>query len=183
MTRGPFDWIDCHARRQVLLSLTVVLVVTSAWLVYMDRNLVNPVAPNGIISFELAGSLARSEAILQSWSEQALSAALLIQGFDYLYLFVYPAWFSLAALSLAAQLGGRWQPAGLVTGWLVLVAAPLDALENYALIQQLLHGAGASLAQLALWCALAKFAVVAIATVFLVLAMGAWLARRLFQWS
>ena len=183
MTHGPFNWIDHRARRQVLVSLTVMLVASSAWLAYMDRNLVSPVAPNGIISFELAGSLERSEAILQSWSEHARSAALLIQGFDYLYLFVYPAWFSLAALSLGARLGGRWQSAGLVTGWIVLVATPLDAIENYALIQQLLHGAGAWLAQLALWCALAKFALLAIATVFLLLAMGAWIARRLSSWT
>ena len=88
MTLGPFNWIDHRAQRQVLVILTILLLGSAAWLAYMDRNLVSTAAPNGIISFELAGSLERSQAILQSWSEQARSAALLIQGFDYLYLFM-----------------------------------------------------------------------------------------------
>jgi hypothetical protein len=179
MTRGPFNWIDHRAQRQVLVILTILLLGSSAWLAYMDRNLASTAAPNGIISFELAGSLERSQAILQSWSDQARSAALLIQGFDYLYLFIYPAWFSLVAISLGIRLGGRWQSAGLLSGWIVLVAAPLDAVENYALIQQLLHGANAAQTQLALWCALAKFALLAASATFILLALGIWFARRL----
>ena len=178
---GPFHWIDSGAQHKVLLALTFLLVGSTAWLMYMDQNLVSSAAPNGIVSFELAGSLQRSEAIIQSWSDQARSAALLIQGFDYLYLFIYPAWFSLASVSLGVRLGGRWQSAGLVVGWIVLFAAPFDALENYALIQQLLHGAGAATAKLALWCAIAKFAAIAVSAVFLLLAMGVWTARSMFR--
>lgn len=181
MTHGPFNWIVPRAQRAVLVSLTVMLFCSSAWLSYMDRNLVSAAAPNGIISFELAGSLEQSEAIIQSWSGLAQSAALLIQGFDYLYLFIYPTWFSLAAILLGARLGGRWQSAGLVTGWIVLFTAPLDAVENYALIQQLLQGANAALAQLALWCALPKFALLTVSTAFLLLAVGAWIVRSLGQ--
>ena len=179
MTRGPFKWIDPRAQRPVLVGLTILLVACSAWLIYMDRALVTSAAPNGIISFELAGSLERSEAIMRSWSDHARSSALLIQGFDYLYLIVYPAWFSLAAISLGAVLGRSWQSAGLLTGWLVLVAAPLDAVENYALIQQLLHGAAADQAQLALWCAMAKFALIAVSIGFLLLGTGTYIIRRL----
>lgn len=179
MTHGPFKWIVDRAQPRVLVWLTVLLVGSSAWLIYMDRNLVSSTAPNGIISFELAGSLERSEAIIQSWSDQARSAALLIQGFDYLYLFIYPAWLSLVAVLLGARLGGRWQAAGLVTGWIVLIAAPFDAIENYALIHQLLHGAAAGPAQLALWCALLKFALIAVSIIFLLLALGALTARSL----
>ena len=178
MTRGPFKWIVPRAQRTVLVGLTILLVGSSAWLIYMDRVLVTSAAPNGIISFELAGSLERSEAIIQSWSEQVRSVAMLIQGFDYLYLIIYPAWLSLAAILLAALLGGRWQSAGMLTGCVVLVAAPLDAVENYALIQQLLHGAAAGPAQLALWCALMKFALVTVSMGFLLLGTGAWLVRR-----
>ena len=178
MTYGPFNWIDHRARRPVVLGLTTLLVSSSAWLIYMDRMLVSDAAPNGIISFELAGSLERSEAIIQSWSEPARSAAMLIQGFDYLYLIIYPAWLSLASILLGALLGGRWQSAGMVTGWVVLLAAPLDAVENYALIQQLMSGAAAGLAQLALWCALMKFTLVLMSILFLLLGSGAWIVRR-----
>ena len=178
MTRGPFNWIDQRAQRLVLVSLTIIFVVSSAWLISMDRMLVTPAAPKGIVSFELAGNLERSEAIIQSWSEQVRSVAMLIQGFDYLYLLIYPAWLSLSSIMLGAMLGGRWQSAGLVTGWAVLLAAPLDAVENYALIQQLMHGAAAGSAQLALWCAAAKFALIAWALGFLLVGAGAWLFRK-----
>ena len=144
----------------------------------MDRALVTSAAPYGIVSFELAGSLERAEAIIQSWSERARSVAMLIQGFDYLYLIVYSAWFSMAAVSLGARLKGAWQSAGLLIGWSVLVAAALDAVENYALILQLLHGASSGHAHLALWCALAKFALVGVAAAFLLVGVAAWMLRR-----
>ena len=182
MNLGPFNWIDHRASRQLLVTLTILLVCCSIWLSYMDRSLVSSAAPNGIISFELAGSLERSQAIIQSWSDQARSAALLIQGFDYLYLFVYPAWFSLAVISLGVRLGGRFQSMGLAIGWAVLLAAPLDAVENYALIQQLLHGPGAAMAQLALWCALAKFALIALCAAFFSLGFFSWIARLPKNW-
>ena len=174
----PFAWIDQRARGKSLMVATVLVLACTATLVLLDRSLRNDVAPHGIVSFELAGTLERSEAILQSWSEQVRSVAMLIQGFDYLYLIIYPAWLSLASIALGTLLGGRWQTAGLVTGWMVLVAAPLDAVENYALIQQLLHGAAAGLAQLSLWCASAKFALIAWALGFLLAGAGAWALRR-----
>lgn len=178
MAPGPFNWIDHRAQPLVLATLTVLLVGSSVWLFHMNRTLVSDAAPNGIVSFELAGSLERSEAIIQSWSGMAHSTALLVQGFDYLYLVIYPAWFSLATFLLGANLGGRWQTGGLVVGWSVLATAPLDAVENYALIQQLLEGADANSAALALWCALAKFGLIAVSIAFLLLTSGAWVARR-----
>lgn len=87
-------------------------------------------APFGIVSFELAGGLERSKAILDSWPEPALSIALLLQGVDYLYLLVYPLWLSLAAVSLASRLNGIWRSFGHGVSWVVLLAAPLDAIEN-----------------------------------------------------
>ena len=162
---GPFGWVTPEARRPLLWTLTALAISSSAWLFSLDRALVNDVATNGIVSFELARTLERSDAILRSWSPDARATALLIQGFDYLYLLLYPAWLSLAAGRLGVRLGGAWRPAGAVTAWLVLLAAPLDAVENYALIEQLLHGADAWHAGLAWGCAVPKFALIASTTV------------------
>lgn len=178
MTPRPFNWVSREARGKVLLCLTILVVGVSAWLFWMDRALVTEGAPNGIVTFELARSLQQSSAILSSWSEQARAIAMLIQGVDYLYLFLYPAWFSLASQLLSGMHAGVLQSVGAATSWLILLAIPLDAIENYALIQQLLHGASSAQAQLAFWCAVPKFALVAGAAVYVLLACVVWLARR-----
>ena len=175
----PFSWMTGRAQNRVLVILTVLLVGCSAWLMWMDRALVSAAAPHGIVSFELARTLENSTRILHSWSREAQLTAMLVQGFDYLYLLVYPAWFSMVAVRLGALLGGVWGLFGLPLSRVVLLAAPLDAVENYALVQQLLHGAAAHHASLAWWCAVPKFALVAGALAFVLIAGGAGLTRRL----
>ena len=149
----------------------------TAWLLWMGQALVTTAAPNGIVSFELARSLGRSSSILQSWSEHAQSVAMLMQGVDYLYLLIYPVWFSSLLYLLGSRLGEGWQRAGCAISWLVLLAIPLDAVENYALIQQLLYGPMEFHAWLAWGCAVPKFALVGLATAYLLLGTGAWLLR------
>ena len=177
MRTTPFGWVDQRAQPIALAVLTGLLVGTSIWLAAMGRALVTQDAPNGIVSYELAGSLVASDAIIRSWSPGASSIAMLSLGFDYLYLFVYPAWLSLAVVRSSASLGGAWARAGAATSWLVLAAAPLDAVENYSLVQQLIHGASELHAQVAWWCAVPKFALVALAAAFLVMAGSARLLR------
>jgi hypothetical protein len=177
LSDGPFTWITPSARPRVLAVLTLALVASSIWLLHLDRELVTPEATRGIVSFELAGHSARSESILRSWSERARSHAMLIQGFDSLYLLIYPAWLSLCASLLGTRLGSRWWRLGLATSWLVLGAAPLDALENYALIRQLMHGPSDLHAQLAWGCATGKFALVGVSILFLMAAGSVRLAR------
>jgi hypothetical protein len=178
LSTEPFDWVRERARPRLLVSLTVLLVGISLWMLYMDRALVTPAAPHGIVSYELAGDFATSHAILQSWSPPAKSTAILIQGVDYLYPLVYSAWLSLAIIGLGSRLGGAWRRFGAVMAWIVLGAGLFDAVENYALIAQLMHGATAHHARLAWWCAVPKFALIALGVAFLVLAGSTMLARR-----
>lgn len=160
--------------------VTVLFVATSAGLAYLDRSLVTAAAPHGIVSFELAGSVERSRAVLESWAQPARDVAFRIQSFDFLYLVVYPLWLFLMAERAGARLGGRWGRAGSRVAWAALGAAPLDAVENYALLQQLLHGPTSFHAALAWGCAVAKFGLVGLAAAFLLLA-GAERTRRLVQ--
>lgn len=172
MTTSPFSWVPDPARSRLLAGLTVLLVGTSAWLMYLDRALVTPAAPHGIVSFELAHDVERSRAILEAWTSRSKAVAILVQGIDYLYLVIYPAWLSLAAERVSARLGGTWRRAGAAVSWAVLGAAPLDALENYALIQQLLHGPTELHAAVAWGCAVPKFALVAVSGGFVIAAWG-----------
>jgi len=176
---SPFGWVTQTAQPRLLAAVTLLLVGLSLWLTAVGQELVTAEAPRGIISFELAWSLDRSAAIIRSWSEAARAAAMFSLGLDYLYLVVYPAWFSLAAVRLGRRLGGQWNLVGVAVSWAVLAAAPLDALENHALIQQLVHAPSAFYAQLAWWCAVPKFVLVVIAAVYLVMACIASLVARL----
>ena len=166
----PFDWIPAPSQGRVLAVLTGLLVATSTYLFALDRALVDPVVPHGIVSFELAATEARVAEILDTWSVQAKANALWIQKIDFLYLLIYPAWFGLAATFLSRSLGRRWQILGRLVAWGVLLAAPFDAIENFALIHQLLDGADAHHAQIARACAIPKFALVLVASLFLFLA-------------
>ena len=176
--RTPFDWVRAEAKGRLLGALTVLVAASSALLFVLDRGLVTDAAPNGIVSFELAGSAARAGAILAAWSAEARQVAMLVQGFDYLYLLVYPAWFSLAADRLGGLLGGAWLRFGGGVSWLVLLAAPLDAVENWALVAQLLHGADDTRALVSLACAVPKFGLVALGAGFLLVGGAAFVLGR-----
>lgn len=175
----PFQWVADTAQPKVLGGLTLLLVATSLWLSSMGQSLITPEAPYGIVSYELAGTADRSDEIIRSWSVSAQAWAMLSLGLDYLYLLVYPAWFSLAAVRIGKRIGPVWQRYALAVSWAVLAAAPLDAVENYALIQQLMQGPSIFYAQLAWWCAVPKFGLVLIAAVFLLLAWSASVVSRL----
>ena len=176
--RQPFNWVLPQYRGRLLIVLSVLVLASTTWLVWFGQVLHTEAAPNGIVSFELAGTAESAGEILQSWSPRARAVALLIQGFDSLYLVLYPAWYALAMVLLATRLGGRWARAGLLLSWLVLLAAPLDAVENYALNQQLLYGADDGYAALSLWCALPKFGLVIAGSVYLLLGLVALALRR-----
>ena len=135
--------------RTGFLLLTLATVLCTLWMGWFGAVLTTDAAPEGIVSFELARTQAQSAAILASWDEYARGAALLLQGVDFLYLILYPAWFALAAAALAGSLGGGLGHIGKLVAAAVLFAIPLDAVENYALNMQLLHGADEGMAALA----------------------------------
>lgn len=181
--RAPFATLPPAARGPLLAALTVGLAGLSLLLAVLDAPLAHAGAPHGIVSFELAGSRDAAAAVLAGWDDAERVRAGLALGLDAVYLLVYPAWLALAVGGLAARLsrgagsgvasaarraGVR---AGPVLAWAVLLAAPLDAVENAALAVQLLHGAGAAAARLAAACAAPKFALVAAAAAY-VLAAG-----------
>jgi len=155
----------------VLAALIVVTVILSSWLTVLGVAVTTDAAPDGIVTFELARTADAARLILDSWDARAREAAMLLQGVDFLFLVAYPLSFSLAAVRLGRRLGGRWQGIGVFLSWAVLLAAPLDLVENLALIRQIEFGANDTAAWLAWACAVPKFALVGVATVF-VLASG-----------
>lgn len=171
MTRG--------LRGVALLALGALVAVLSAWLGALGAPLVTAAAPQGIVSYEFARDAATAGAILASWDSVAREKAMLIQGIDMLYLLAYPAFLSLACRALGDRLGGRFWSVGAPLSLAVLLAAPLDAAENLALIRQLEHGPSEGAAALAAFAAGPKFALVALASLFLLAGLGALGVRAL----
>lgn len=177
---GPFRWIVPAMRPAALLVLIVLTTALSIWLTVLGAPLATEAAPDGIVSFELARSAEASARVLASWDAPAREAAMLVQGVDFLFLLAYPAFFSLAAVQLGRRLGVPWQRLGVRLAWAVWLAAPLDAIENLALIRQLERGASEGAALFAWACALPKFALVCLLAGFVLaglLALG-WRATR-----
>jgi hypothetical protein len=174
----PFAWMTRRAQRRALVWLGALVAACSVALQATSASLATPAAPFGIVSFELAGSAAAAAAILDSWSPRAREEALFSLGLDYLFLVLYPLFLSLACARLAQARSGGAARAGGLLAWAVLAAAPLDAVENAALVALLWQGPGEGAARLAWLCAAPKFALVALALAYAILGLGAALLRR-----
>lgn len=170
--RSPYGWLTPahqHGAFVVFLLLTIALMFA---LRVIDRPLQTPVAPQGIVSFELAGRLDNAQAILESWGPGGRVYAGLSLGLDYLYLFAYAGAIGLGCMVVVHSLGKRTGPTppllGIMMAWALLVAGLLDAVENYALIKLLLGSVEPFWPPLAQGCALVKFALVALGLLYFV---------------
>lgn len=122
----------------------------------LDAPLRTTAAPNGIVSFELAGTPFQAQAIIDSWQElaylassvagepvpglvsRAFSFAAFGLGIDYLFMPLYATALALGILLAAGKHGGWFATFGAWLGWGAYAAALFDALENYALARMLL---------------------------------------------
>lgn len=131
--------------------------------------LITNAAPGAIVSFELAGDLSTALAIMQSWDQAAMVAAGISLGLDYLYLVIYASTIALGCVLIGNANGSHSLIAvATILAWMQPVAALLDAIENYALIQLLLGAHAIYWPPVAKWCAIPKFIIIAVGLVFLV---------------
>lgn len=172
-----FSWMPPPYRWALLVICLAVTVAFVLVLTTQGKPLRNPVAPQGVVSYEFAWTRSRAEQILESWHglEGAAEQQLLI---DFGFLAVYPVLLSLGCALLSETSANALPAVGVFISWAVLAAGPLDALENAALLRMLHHGAGAALAQAAGWCAGLKFLVVFSALGYLVLQGAAVLVGK-----
>ena len=189
----PLEFVFPTSRKRVFfifLSVTLILFII---LRVIDEPLHTDVAPNGIVSFELAGTPQAARAITDSWKQISLllSAvagqpnpdivntpyvfAAFSLGFDYLFMPVYALALALGTLLACQRHGGLAKSLGAVAGYAALVAPVFDALENYSLLRVLLGEFQSGYPALAAFCAIIKFGLIAFALLY---SIFAWLSPK-----
>lgn len=161
------------------MVLLIVGGITAAALlrvmVLLDRPLKTAPAPQGIVSFELAGTYENVQRILISWGENGRRNAVLSLKVDYAFLIAYALVLYLLCAGVARSWPERYpyiRRLGFILAGGQWVAALLDSLENF-LLQLILNGSAASHLPLAArWCALVKFTLIACGGLYILLAGG-----------
>ena len=133
----PFERWPRRRRRLALICVTVAALLPT-----LGGLIVKPLhedeTGDGIIEFELAGSVDRAEEILATWrAEGVIDDAKAIQTFDLVYPLIYAA--ALAGLCVAAA--GAWRRrgasararVGIAMAWVAFAAAAFDYVENLGL--------------------------------------------------
>lgn len=160
--------------RNGLILSGIFAAVLFVLLTFLNQDLKNPVAPQGMISYELAHDVGRSLNILASWDGREKTIAAFSLGIDYFFLVAYALFFALscyvAAGKIKKRLAGLYR-AGIVLAVAQILAAILDALENYGLFRLLLGSQNAVFAQLAFYAATLKFSFIFMGILYILIAL------------
>lgn len=161
--------------------LAILTLIVMAVLQVVGRPLQTTAAPQGIVSYELAGAPATTQAILDSWDSNARVHAGFSLGLDYVFMPLYAATIALGCLWGAGVLSRRCWPLatlGKPLAWGVWLAALCDVVENVALWRLLVGPVTAPWPALARWCAMVKFGLLGLGLVYVMVAVAAWATNR-----
>ena len=167
--KHPFMRMPTQYTRRIFPSLLLVTLAVMAILNLVSTPLTTQAAPLGIISYELAGSVARAQSILDSWDGPAQLHAAFALGFDYVFMLVYSTTIGLACMMAAGVLRSRhWPLAGIGAGlaWGQWLAAGFDVVENIALTAMLFGAVVSPWPQIAYTCAIIKFGLIFLGLVY-----------------
>jgi len=150
----------------VFLGLTLVLMVLFG---ITGAPLNTEAAPYGVVSFELAGSVEGTTAILSSWDSGARERAAFGLGLDFLFIPVYTIAIALGCTLASRAIRSREWPLAQVGKLLIVgvcLAGLLDVVENISLLVILFDSVSSPWPQIAAWCAVPKFGLIFLALVY-----------------
>lgn len=158
--RHPLGFIPSNLRRSLFFLFLALTTAGFAVFQLLDQPLRTAAAPSGTVSFELAGSVEKAGAMVDSWDASARLNNAFELGFDFLFMPVYATALSLGILLAVDRRRGVWSALGKTLGWGAFAAMLFDAVENIALFS-ILHGnIVAPYPQVAAWCASVKFVLI-----------------------
>jgi hypothetical protein len=164
----PLNFIPQNLRKPLFYFFLAMTLVIFAIFRVLDQPLRTAAAPNGIVSFELAGTPEKVFQIMVSWEpinyqgpaigrvKGYLFAAFGL-GFDFLFMPVYALALSLGLLLAIGEKKNRYAAFAAWMGWGAFAATLFDATENYALWHVLTGAIFSPYPAIAAWCATFKF--------------------------
>jgi hypothetical protein len=176
--KHPLEFFPVPLRKSFFLTFLFLTIILFAIFWILDQPLRTSAAPNGIVSFELAGTPLAAREITDSWKQLStllsatgrpnldiVNAAYVFAAFglglDYLFMPVYALALSFATLLATQKHTGRIRLLLALAGYAAFAAALFDAVENYALFQILLGWVNSSYPEIAAFCATIKFGLLA----------------------
>jgi hypothetical protein len=172
---NPLEFLPQDARKPLLWGLLIATLFLLIVFQRINAPLVNSTAPAGIVSLQVAATPQRTLAILESWDIGTFLFAAFGLGFDYLFMILYALTVSLATLMAAGRAAGWLAGLGPWAAWGVILAALLDALENFGQAQEVLNGVIASWPAFIAVCAYLKFTLLSAGIIY---SLVAWLLSR-----
>ena len=163
--------INPHKAGRLFWLLFGFTILTVVGMQITGKPLITDIAPGGIVTFELVGSLEGSRAIIDSWQGPAMTWAGINMGLDFLFLTLYGVTIALGCLLVANKLPEnfvRLKQVGIWVAYGILFAAVLDVVENVSLIALLTGSTNATLPVVAKWCAIPKFLLVLLSALYVI---------------
>ena len=145
------------------IALVGLLIATlCVWLIQSRQDAALPPmsAPNSTLSLQFAWSSEGAKAIIDSWTAPQKKIASYQLYIDFLLLLFYPVLLSLSCMLVARYVSHPLAALGIVLSWTVLLAGPLDAIENIFILRMLSRGPSNLLCHLATISSAFKFALV-----------------------
>jgi hypothetical protein len=190
--KHPLEFFPIHLRRPFFSTFLFLTIGMFAVFRVLDQPLQTQAVPNGIVSFELAGTPLAARAMTESWKQLstllsatgnpnpdivnvAYSFAAFGLGLDYLFMPIYALALGFGTLLVAHKHRGWINSLAVLAGYAAFVAALFDAVENYALFRVLLGWYQSAYPAIAAFCATVKFGLLAFG--ILVCLIG-WLSPR-----
>jgi hypothetical protein len=172
MQRHPYEFVSpAHRARAWVICAAAAIVVMLA-INLTGGPTITAAAPQGIVSFELAGDAQTAGQILSSWNLSARERAAFGLGLDFLFPLLYAGAIGGACVWAAGAFRPVWPglaAGGVLLAWEMLLAATFDYLENIALTMMLFGGEPIFLPEVARALALLKFSLIGVALVYVTL--------------
>jgi hypothetical protein len=168
----PLHTISSDKRKPLFLTFLTLTLILFAIFRVLDVPLRTSAAPNGIVSFELAGMPEAAQAMVDSWDAHARLFAAFGLGIDYLFMPLYALALSFGILLAASRHPGVFSKLGAWLGWGALAAPLFDGVENFALFKLLLNNLVSPWPEISFWCATFKFILLIVGLVY---ALFGWL--------
>jgi len=159
-------------RTLFFLSLASAVPVVGA-LEVLNGALQNPVAPHGVMSFELARTLARQNQVLDSWDQAARLRLSFCIGLDFFCVIAFLGVLTFGCVWLAEALrrrGAFGSTLGMTVAWALGTMGALWMLQNALLTSALFGHSSEVIAEITYGCALVKFTVLAAGFAYLLFA-------------